>query len=267
MNLASPAPKVEPAVATVAPVEEPAIAEQAVPCSDAVHAQPAQQVDPAVPSDNPMEYAPVHLLTTNDHLNKPLSVQKLRETNHNDRDFECEAAVIRGKPTKNFLRRFLPWIFEERDFVAYGEVRKYIYVKDIVNCFIFNEIDDPIPLYAIDLSEYNAVLEDPNHLDPESFTISPVPNSNKARPEMITVLLKDKKTKVQTYQFTFDTSKQPKSAKFFFDMFTLTRKNTVNNDSEKKMKKKSFGTNFTQVGAVSVDGATYPSKKSKTVDN
>ena len=37
-------------------------------------------------------------------------------------DFEGNAAVLRGAPKKDILKRFLPLFFDERDFVAYGEV-------------------------------------------------------------------------------------------------------------------------------------------------
>lgn len=241
MVFASPAPQVEPAIAASAPIEDPAVAEQAVPCSDSVHVDPAQKVDPAVPIDDPMKYAPESVKTAKAHVIKPLSVESLSEMNHNGNDFECEAAVIRGKPQKNILRRLLPWIFDERDFVAYGEVRKYIYVKDKLTCFVYVDKHDPSPLYAIDMLEYNAVLEDPHRLDPQSFTVSPVPNSNKSRPEMITVLLKNKVTKEQCYQFTFDTANQQNAAKEFYDLFsgnsTPNLKAHVSIDAEKNPKK------------------------------
>lgn len=38
-------------------------------------------------------------------------------------DFEGNAAVLRGAPKKNILKRALPLFFDERDFVSYGEVR------------------------------------------------------------------------------------------------------------------------------------------------
>ena len=39
-------------------------------------------------------------------------------------DFEAKAAVLRGAPKKDILKRWLPLFFDERDFVAYGEVKQ-----------------------------------------------------------------------------------------------------------------------------------------------
>ena len=44
-------------------------------------------------------------------------------------DFEGNAAVLRGAPKKNILKRVLPLCFDERDFVAYGEVRSRVLVR------------------------------------------------------------------------------------------------------------------------------------------
>lgn len=264
MTIASPAPQVEPAVATSAPIEDPAIAEQAILFSGSVQVDPAQKVDPAVAIDDPMKYAPDNVnrdKTTKNH-HTSLSAAKLRETNHNNHDFECNVAVINEKPQKNILRRLLPWIFDERDFVAYGEVLKYIYVKDKCTCFIYNDMHDPIPLYAIDLLDYFAVLEDPNHLDPQSYTVSPVPNSNKSRPELITVLLKRKTTKEQSYQFTFDTTNQPNVAKEFYDLVTATL-TCIAKDTGNVKKKPLDDGNGTKVGAFAVDSESSPPKKAK----
>lgn len=50
-----------------------------------------------------------------------MSVAALRG---NGSDFEANAAVLRGAPKKNMLKKFLPLFFDERDFIAYGEVSK-----------------------------------------------------------------------------------------------------------------------------------------------
>lgn len=44
-------------------------------------------------------------------------------------DFEGDAAVLRGAPKKNILKKALPLFFDERDFVAYGEV-SCVYERD-----------------------------------------------------------------------------------------------------------------------------------------
>jgi hypothetical protein len=51
-----------------------------------------------------------------------ISVEALR--GESGADFEGNAAVLRGAPKKDILKRFLPLFFDERDFVAYGEVRE-----------------------------------------------------------------------------------------------------------------------------------------------
>ena len=54
-----------------------------------------------------------------------MSVESLRGAH--GADFEGKAAVLRGAPQKppveRIMARMLPFLFYERDFVAYGEVR------------------------------------------------------------------------------------------------------------------------------------------------
>jgi hypothetical protein len=212
MNLAEPAPRVDPAVADRAERAEPAVADR-VQQSEPIRASAAARVEPAAAVDDPMQHAPSNV---SNNVTKPsaLSVQTLR--GEHGADFESYAAVLRGAPEKNFLKRCLPCIYDERDFVTYGEVKKYALIKG-ESCFIYGEETDPSPLYAIPLSDLKAVLEDRDHPDPGSITISPMPDTNKSRPEMVTVLLKSKLDGSQQYQFTFDTSKDRSRPKRFME--------------------------------------------------
>jgi hypothetical protein len=64
-----------------------------------------------------------------------ISVEALR--GESGADFEGNAAVLRGAPKKDILKRFLPLFFDERDFVAYGEVRENLGI-----CFCFLRVFD-----------------------------------------------------------------------------------------------------------------------------
>jgi hypothetical protein len=138
-------------------------------------------------------------------------------------DFESYAAVIKGAVRKNFLQILLPCIYDERDFVAYGEVKYYVLVKDGL-CYIYVQETDPSPLYAIDVSLYFAVFEDPLKLEKGSWTISPMPNTNLPRKSMKTILLKLKATGKQAFQFTFDTENDESLAKVFQGLFDNDKK-------------------------------------------
>lgn len=194
MNLAEPAPRVEPAHADGAEYTDAARASM-VQQSEPARASPVPPVDPASPYETTKPQ--------NDKaISSSVSVAMLR--GGSGADLECPAAVFRGAPAKNFMQILFPCIYDERDFVSYGEVRKYILVK-AGTCFVFGEKTDPSPLYAIPLDEMTAVQEDPNHPDPAGVTVSPMPDTNKPRDGMITVMLKYKTNGKQAYQFTFDT--------------------------------------------------------------
>lgn len=213
MNLAAAAPEVEAAVADKAEYTDPAVADM-VQQSAEVRVSPARVVDAAVSYDDPMRYAPDIVANPKELKPNALSVQVLR--GQSGSDFESYAAVLRGAPDKNFLKRFLPFIFDERDFVAYGEVKKYALVKGDC-CFIYGEETDPSPIYAIPLFDLYPIQEDPNKPDKGSITVSPL-HTNKPRKEMVTILLKYKSNNNQAYQFTFDTKKDPSLAKRFLDV-------------------------------------------------
>ena len=222
MNLAAPAPQVEKAEAEPAPRESTTLG--TIASAGAVEpavAAAAPRVDAAKPIQDPRQHAPpsvLHATTLSmQQAQQALTVEALRANHTNGRlDFEGFAAVIQGPPLKNIARRCLPCIFDERDFVAYGEVKYFVAVSG-QSCFVYGEETSPKPYFAIDLTRYMAIQEDRNHPDPESFTISPEPDTNKPRPAMITILLKSKLDRSQAYQFTFDTEHDRSLAKRFLD--------------------------------------------------
>lgn len=217
MNLAAPAPKVEEAVAEKAAAEDPATADR-VQQSEAVRVSSARAVDPALPYDDPMRYAPAIVSNPNrDVLPNALTVETLRGTAGSD--FESEVAICRGAPEKNFLKRCLPFFFDERDFATYGELKKYCLVKGDC-CFVYGEETDNKPLYAIPLEDFFAQIEDRDKPDKLSITINPEPKTNKQRKEYVTVLLKNRssaKTEAP-FQFTFKVDKDPTLPQRFVDV-------------------------------------------------
>jgi hypothetical protein len=124
---------------------------------------------------------------------------------------------------KNFLKRWLPLLYEERDFIAMGEVNRFVFVKG--NCiFVYGQQTDPSPLYVIQLETVIAMKEDANKPDKYSYTISPRVNTNEARENLVTILLKDRKTGKQAYQVTFDTTDDKSVAKRFLDVLSQNTK-------------------------------------------
>ena len=121
------------------------------------------------------------------------------------------------------LRRLASIVYDERDFVSYGEVARFVFVKG--NCiFIYGQDTDPKPLYAILLGSVVAIKEDPNKPDKDSYTVSPRVDTNEARKDLVTILLKDRKTMEQLYQITFDTSKDKDVAKRFMHVLKVNGK-------------------------------------------
>ncbi|GAX20993.1 hypothetical protein FisN_1Lu353 [Fistulifera solaris] len=216
MNLASPAPRVEPATAADVKHEEPATARRAEPCEPAI-ATPAPIVEPAGLSPEVLHA----IKETRNGSTSTLTVEMLR--GDQGADLECYAAVFRGAPPKNILKVLLPCIYDERDFVSYNEVKKYIVIQS-ETCFVYMEEKDPFPLYAISLDKFVAILEDPDRPDKGSATISPVPGTNRSRDGMVTVLLKYPDTGNQAYQFTFDTKALDKSfPKLFIELVSRSQ--------------------------------------------
>ena len=164
---------------------------------------------------------------------KDITVSRLRETGV---DMEAPAAVSRGIQL-TCTRTCLPFLYDERDFISYGEVShlaslcfgmfwekewkspkdlqsllfiispqaaRYIVLKDHT-MFVYTEENDPVPLYTLPLSHLKPILEDRENPHKASLTISPEPNTNLPNPNMDSVLLVDGKGSL-VYQVTFDKS-------------------------------------------------------------
>ena len=121
------------------------------------------------------------------------------------------------------MKRLLPIIYDEGDFVSYGEVLRYIFVK--ANCiFVYGDETDQQPLYLIQLDTVKAIQENSKKPDKYSFTISPRINTNEAKENLVTILLKDVKTGKQVYQVAFDTTDDKSLAKRFLDVMRTNAK-------------------------------------------
>jgi hypothetical protein len=209
-------------MAEKAVVEDAATADR-VQQSEPATASAAQTVDPALPYDDPMRYAPAIVSNPKDAAPNLLSVNALRGTT--GADFESEAAICRGAPEKNVFKKVLPFLFDERDFASYGEMKKYCLVKGDC-CFVYNEDSDPKPLYAIPLDDFEATIEDRDCPDIMSITINPEPVTNKQRKQYVTVMLKYKTNRKQApYQFTFCTENDATLAQRFADAVTKSVSN------------------------------------------
>jgi hypothetical protein len=171
--------------------------------------EPAPKTDPAVLFDDPAKFGPKLL---------PADVSSLSVIALRGREtvFESEAACIKGGVEKNAMRRLLPFLYDERDFVSFGEVVRFILVTGNV-IFVYGHKTDPTPLYSIDVDSVRGLIEDPNNPDPHSYTISPQIGTNKAATYLATVLLKDRFTGKQAFQITFDTSHDNTVVKRFME--------------------------------------------------
>lgn len=149
-----------------------------------------------------------------------LSVAELKKQGT---EFESEAGVIKGGVKKDILKKILPFFFDERDFVSYGEVRRFLFVRG--HCiFVYGQQSDPRPLYLIEIKNYRAEIENPAKPDKYSFTISPQAGTNTSGSYFTTVLLKDKKSGKQSYQITFDTRNDKSLIKRFMDVLSVNAK-------------------------------------------
>ncbi|KAL3917914.1 MAG: hypothetical protein SGILL_004488 [Bacillariaceae sp.] len=211
--LASPAPAVEGAEATPATASGTVTVEPARD-SEAVHVDPPRDSGPAVPFDK--KFAPK--ITVKEA--SALSVEALRGSGT---DFESEAGVIKGGVEKTLLRKTFPRFFDYRDFLSYGEVRRFLFVKG--NCiFVYGQEADTRPLYAIQMESVISMVEDPSKPDPYSYTVNPQVNNNKTGSHLVTILLKHKKTRAIAYQINFDVDRDPSVAKRFMDVLQVNAK-------------------------------------------
>jgi hypothetical protein len=253
---ASPAPPVEPAFAERASIVEPATADRLAMAEEAATAAPATPVGPA------------HVLTSRGapcetpRTEGPLPVRVLRQDGNVA--FESYAAILPGAPEKNILKRILPFWFDERDFAAYGDFKKFCIITsttttsdhhhhhhhpqdhfDDAICYVYVDENHPSPLYALPLNDLVPVVEDRKRPDKYSITISPLPNTNESPETMVTVLLKSRKTNNLVHQFTFDTTNDPTRARRFCDCFDRDKKNKVEKKARTMDKKRTIdaGTN------------------------
>ncbi len=138
-----------------------------------------------------------------------LSLEALRSAHGGTLPFEAPAGIIVGPADKNFFQKLVkPFrIFNERAFVSFGEIKRYIAVVN-TKLFVYAEKSDPAPLYTIPFSDLIASKEDPNQPDFYSHTVSPetnvgLPFSNKSKGCLDTVLLRNSSLKI-VYQIIFD---------------------------------------------------------------
>lgn len=111
-------------------------------------------------------------------------------------ELETYASFLRV-PKREWLRRWLPWIFDERDLVHFKENRRFLFVRNNC-CFVFLDEYCDAPLYVIDLDELTANREDEANLEATSLEMSP----SEYKDSLITVLLKRMGRNV--YHCTFD---------------------------------------------------------------
>lgn len=212
-GLAQPAPTVEYAEAQAPIASNAAVVVTAAENLEEVAPDAAPVVGDAVTGDY-QKFAP----TISPTRASKLSVQELRKGGGTD--FESEAGVIKGGVQKDCLKRCLPFLFDERDFVSYGEVRRYLFIKG--NClFVYGERSDPSPLYVIELPKFTVDLEDPKKPDPKSHTISPQAGTNLPASYYTTVLLREKNKGKRFYQITFDDRNDKSLTKRFLDVFRV----------------------------------------------
>eukprot|EP00536_Pseudo-nitzschia_multiseries_P002007 jgi/Psemu1/294657/fgenesh1_pm.26_\ len=214
MALAQPAPIVEEAAA-----EAPTVSKSVKVKPAKIVAEPKIQAAPRVSGavlNDHQKFAP----KIPPQKSSSLSVAELKKQGT---DFEGEAAVIQGRVKKDILKKMLPFIYDERDYVSYGEVRRYVFVKGNF-IFIFGDKIDPKPLYVIELGSISAEIEDVDNPHKHSYSISPQPGTNKPGSHFVTVLLKDKLSGKQVYQMTFDTRIDKSFTKKFMDVLRSNAK-------------------------------------------
>ena len=237
-ELAQPAPTVGEAKAQ-APSESKMVKVEAAEIVDEPNIDAAPRVSSAIVGDY-QKYAP----KISPQKASILSVAELKKEGT---AFESEAGVIKGRATKDILKRCLPFFYDERDFVSYGEIRRFLFIRG--NCiFVYGEKSDPRPLYVIEMQNFRAEIEDRMKPDKYSFTVSPQAGTNLSGPEFTTVLLKDKHSGKLSYQITFDTSNDKSLIKRFMDVFSFSVKHyggevVIASKIEEKLSKKSLSKN------------------------
>jgi hypothetical protein len=222
-ELASPAPVVGPADVERQRSDSPVHVDPPPP-SGSVIVEPAEEVEPATVAADPQQRPPPHPPRLSSSQAAVLSVANLRSRSRG-LQFSSKAAVIKGGVQKNLLRRLFPVCYDERDFVSYGEVVRYIFVSgNVIFVYVDVDVETSKPLYAILMETLTIEVEDPRRPDSYSYTISPRPNTNQTGEDFTTVLLKDITTHKLMYQITFDTSSDPTVVKRFMDVIVMNSK-------------------------------------------
>lgn len=239
MNLAEPARRVSPATCelaeTVKALEhddeykvEPAVLEADL---DGYKVEPAAQVDAAVTVDDAKKFAPMKQLNE-PHRDESLDIpiEKLRLGGVK---FEGPVAITKGLVvtfTRRTLGKIIPALYDDRDYVAYGEIERYVVVKDNT-CLVYTGPTDSSPLYSIPIESLKAVREDPLNPHKRSLTVRPAPNSGLQGEGLETILLLDDNEKL-AFQFTFDLSRGKSLADDF--MAAVVESNMAAKMTEKK---------------------------------
>lgn len=151
--------------------------------------------------------------------------------------FEGPAAVTSGMITTNyrkfqiFLSKCLPYgkyLYDERDFVSYGELLRYIVVKDD-SLLVYTEESASNPVYTIPIDSLHPVKERRDKPHPRSLTISPMTNSNMQAVDLQTVLLLDARNRL-VQQLTFHCKNHPDMADDFVRAIQHLKKTAKKSD-------------------------------------
>ena len=248
MHVPTPAPKVEAATAEAVKPKAAPLAEQPV-ASSATNAEAVSaSFVCAEPPPNPNAS-----LTTDadkdddndakkyDDGTKP-TVEALRATGKIV--FEGYAGVIIGAVHKSLCEKSFQCFYDERCFLSYGEVKRYIVImKDSHVIFVYGDADMSSPMYTIPITELDCLHEDPNNPSFYSHTISPEANpgllgepfsNNKSKGSLDTILLLDGKGKI-AFQLAFDRSEEGESV---LDTFMKAVVQASSSSKGKEVKKK-----------------------------
>lgn len=125
--------------------------------------------------------------------------------------FEGPAAISRGMQTTTYrkfqivLSKCIPYgkyLYDEKDYVSYGELLRYIAVID-GTLLVYTEETATHPLYSVPIDSLNAVKERREKSHPKSVIVSPMANTNMQPIDLQTVLLVDARNDL-ILQCTFD---------------------------------------------------------------
>jgi hypothetical protein len=224
MHVPTPAPKVEAATAEAVKPKAAPLAEEPVASSvtnaeavsaSFVCAEPPPNASLTTDADKDDDNTNMKKY---DDITKP-TVEALRATGKIV--FEGYAGVIIGAVHKSLCEKSFQCFYDERCFLSYGEVKRYIVImKDSHVIFVYGDDDmSLLPMYTIPIDELDCLHEDPNNPSFYSHTISPEANpgllgepfsNNKTKGSLDTILLLDGKGKI-AFQLAFDRSEEGES--------------------------------------------------------